>query len=1542
MILRWIYNSWRFFWGIFWFIAIAAILMVVVAFFVLQLDSTKEMLAQRAEKYFVENFNGELRIGKLDGLIPFRFEVLDVSVIYYGTEDETIEADTVFSSESIVLGLDLWDMIRNRISVTYFNLENPVFRLTHTGNDTYTINRVFETGKTNTLLAGGQRTRLPVIFAPSVVISSGQITIDHYEWQPGGVKLPQPLHVRNLNLQMFVELNSSQRFVDIETLSFVIPEIHNDEFYLSGQFYNDERYLEFNRVQLTAGNTNLSATFEIDGVDLTKPDIRDQFVNASYRLIMDSASLTPADYSNIMADWDQYTSAVRLDILAEGTTQVLDVNRFNLSYGASDFFFYGELTNLLESDSFSYDVILDYVRIRDDDIQQFAVFQDFSFTDWDSLTTRGQVSGSINSIDGVITIEPPRGIIRLSGEASFRDSVDYAIAIQVDSLNLAQFPSITTNNSNINLTVNMRGSGLDVLTGSGFWGIYARNTFLENYDIPLFDLELAFRNGIYQPEFFITEGTGTASGSGKIDLNHSDPLTQISGNINGFNLRNLIRSANIPVTDFSADYFVNLKGAETDRLSGNLLISVRESEYNGEVIEGQSVELKLNDADQEVRRLELFSEIVNLTAEGSFKPSSIEDMFNLWKWEAYTRLEKRLWFADYDVSEAVGKPTGGNPVRIDLKGNLTNLDRISGIYKAFPDIDTDSDFEISLMADHQSLELSGSVHSREFRSDSLIASGANIMFNGQLKPAGTDVQYLNFDLTADIEKVDHPTLDIGGFGFKVQTTDNRWDIGTEIKTLGNEFAFRSDAEVVVSDSSVVLTMDRFFLGNEIYDWRNPREIRIVYDDSRRLIIDDLEISSDDGLVVLNGVFSDLDTDSMRYSLNEVGLAAVSSLIGGKISFDGSLNATVTTKTLTTSPTIEGDIFVDGLHLNNRLIGDVTFKSAFNPLNRHFDTSLSVETDEQKYAEYRKDNNGIGNNLHLSGFLVPPDPENPADTVFYFDADLKEIDMWILPLIVSGIFEEVEGKSTGTGVLYGTLEDYYFNALFNLDKVYARPVFLNTDYTLSGPLELDRITGLFIDNVSVSDGRQGQGNLYGIVDLNDFEREKYLNISLTLDRLQFLNNRYSADEPFYGNVTGTGEVNIIGLNTSPYLRTTQTIVVTSDSRLSIPLLDETSVEEQSRLIRYVTSFDEAFRHRTDHLVELDQGDDDLGFMEIFQFDLQFVAPQNTTVQLVFDPVTGEIITARGNGRIRITLEDQTLQMFGRFDVDDGDYLFVGGDIFSRRFSIREGGSITWEGDPANARVDITAAYRSRPNIAPVDPAIPDDTPQRIPVDLVLVIKGNLDSIENEFYFEFPNATDASEYTTLLSIINNEEQKLIQATSLLFTGTFIQTGSTGTDTGAFGRDFQGRAAGQAGLSLLSNQITSLLNSNLNNLNLDVDLNLTGLDQADLGVALRLFDDRLILRGGVYRDVYDESAEVSIGDLGVRYRINRALSVELFHRKDQRLALQQTETQVESVNGIGLEARVQFNTWRELGQRIWGSIRKIFVSSEERTQTVAESVE
>jgi hypothetical protein len=412
------------------------------------------------------------------------------------------------------------------------------------------------------------------------------------------------------------------------------------------------------------------------------------------------------------------------------------------------------------------------------------------------------------------------------------------------------------------------------------------------------------------------------------------------------------------------------------------------------------------------------------------------------------------------------------------------------------------------------------------------------------------------------------------------------------------------------------------------------------------------------------------------------------------------------------------------------------------------------------------------------------------------------------------------------------------------------------------------------------------------------------------------------------VAGSGLVTLTGSNITPFIRTVTPVSTTAESRLTIPLLPETAFDEQSRFIEFVKSFDEVFAPRTESLdqagVPIQQ---ERTFAETFRLDLQFIAPPRTTVQLLFDPLTNEVLNARGNGRIRITLEDQVFQMFGGFNVNSGDYTFVGGDIFVRRFQLRDGGTINWEGDPANARLNITASYRTRPNIGVLTGSAIDQQ-TRIPVDLILDITGTIQAIENDFYFEFANAIDVTQNATELSLLNSEDQKLLQATSLLFTGGFLPIGTAADGQFAeLSTSLQARA-GQVGLSqLLSNQINNLLSSSLSVL--DVDLNLTGFDQADLGVALRLFDDRLILRGeSQFFAGAEAGAETTLGDFGVTYSISRNLSLEVFHRRDPTLrSIVGNQSQAESINGIGLEAQIQFNTWSDLHTRIVRQLRRLF---------------
>ncbi|MDZ7682430.1 MAG: hypothetical protein U5J63_12130, partial [Fodinibius sp.] len=156
-------------------------------------------------------------------------------------------------------------------------------------------------------------------------------------------------------------------------------------------------------------------------------------------------------------------------------------------------------------------------------------------------------------------------------------------------------------------------------------------------------------------------------------------------------------------------------------------------------------------------------------------------------------------------------------------------------------------------------------------------------------------------------------------------------------------------------------------------------------------------------------------------------------------------------------------------------------------------------------------------------------------------------------------------------------------------------------------------------------------------------------------------------------------------------------------------------------------------------------------------------------------------------------------------DDGSLPFVTGEIISRRLELEPGGQIIWEGPADNARLDISAVYNARPRISTLisngsgETTDPGDA-KRVPIDLIVEINGTLSSVENNYYFRLPTSLDLSSGSTLQYTINqinrDEQQKLLQATSILFTGQFIPT--------------QGARSGTASLSESLTQGSTVLNA------------------------------------------------------------------------------------------------------------------------------------
>ena len=134
-----------------------------------------------------------------------------------------------------------------------------------------------------------------------------------------------------------------------------------------------------------------------------------------------------------------------------------------------------------------------------------------------------------------------------------------------------------------------------------------------------------------------------------------------------------------------------------------------------------------------------------------------------------------------------------------------------------------------------------------------------------------------------------------------------------------------------------------------------------------------------------------------------------------------------------------------------------------------------------------------------------------------------------------------------------------------------------------------------------------------------------------------------------------------------------------------------------------------------------------------------------------------------------------EMFGNLVVDNGEYQFK--NIVNKDFEVQSGGTISWDGNPYNANVDILAIHYARAN-----PSVLLDefngTTRKIDVELYTRIRGNLSNPQFDFDIEIPNANSVVA-NELEFKLRSEDDKMTQFFSVLATGSFARTTNNRTN-------------------------------------------------------------------------------------------------------------------------------------------------------------------
>jgi hypothetical protein len=1548
-VVRWLHRVWNTFWSIVVGVILTAVIGIGIIFGLIQLEPAKTYIATRIETNFSEKYNGVFTIGELDGLIPFRIELKDVNL--YPDSSSII---SVFNSDSIAANLDVPALFQQRFVVTGLNIKSPKIIIDPESNTSllYALKK-----KQVSTVADTSDTKKPFfeILAPNVSITEGEILIRN-AYQPSKfTSNSDSLVIKELDLAMFFEYKQDERFLDIERLSFVADEIELGRSQIFGQIYSDDRFLEFNSFNFINKDSYVNFTGRVDGINIFELDFAQQLRDAQYNLAIDEFSLSEERIEKVFPELPRFKYPLFLEADFSGGIKEVDVNSVSLNYGSSSINTSGNLYNFDKNNPFQYDLQFTDVRLDTSDVKYFFPnVNEYQLSAIANTKLSAGVLGNSEETEGFFASEGPRGKFELTGEIGFAAQKNLNVRYRTDSLNIGNLIGNFIQTTNISSEGEFQTSDYNDFTSFDRFTFSSNDLGINDSTFSKVEFVASGSNNIIYPNFLIEAQNGILEGEGVLDFSKPQTSILLEGNGENLSLQYFFQSSLLADVLMDIEYKAEFVGESVNDATGVLNINIPFATANEDTLKPQLIYADVANLSPTNRSIRVTTTAADISLEGNYTISSLLPLTNYWISFFKERLENEFFTESFSKREIKTDQKLGNQ-DFNITAQLKDVNLIKKYLPNFPEMIASTRITSNITADTTRLLFNADIFDPNFEIGEFKADSIRTQLTGSFRHNQTLKEFSNFLISAEIANFETPYFITRGFDFDFDMTRDSIHIKNQIDVIGEESNLLLESTTLLTDSSIISKINDFQLGSDVYSWENKDTPILTYKNTEKLVFEDFTFQNREELFNIEGAFSEEPSDSVNYLFRGVKLDRISNLINGKVDFGGNLNGVFVTRTLTRLPTIEGTINLNAFSLNNQTVGDFEISSVFNKELNRFDTNINVSTDSTIYPSYFERNDREGQNLEFSGYvLAPVDGEFPkVDSLFHFDLDFNTVDLWIVPFLIPKVFTEMAGVASGNGEIWGNLETYDFRVDYNIgpnDAVYMKPRFLDTYYYGQGPITFTRAEGLVFKDIFLIDPSGGLAVLDGWYNFNDFQPVHSMDINIDTDEFQFLNNNFDPTVPFFGKAYGTGVVNISGTNVNPVLTTIEPMLISDFSQIELPLLEETDFDEGNKFIRFVDSFEtygsdsSSFNGSSTNFNEQDDLSE-LTFAERFTLDLQFIANNPMTVRLIFDQITGDVITANGTGRLRIRLEDEDLSIFGRFDVNDGNYQLVSGDIFTRRFNLEPGGSIVWEGEPDNARLNINAVYSARPNIRTLTTSRSDldltdpSNIQRTPVDLVLNISGSISSIENNFYFRLPNTFESRQNSTLstqiASLNRNEDEKLLQATSFLLMGDFIPATSV-NGASSLTENFTGSGAvlnplisNQLISPLLSNQINSLLSSDISSF--DVDFNLNTYNQVDLGLALRLYNDRIIIR----RDGQLTGAQSNIGDLGATYKINRTFSVTAFHRQDptfSNLSNGQETQQGQDINGVGVEAEVSFNTWQDFFKKIGSPFRKLFGKKEE----------
>ena len=672
-----------------------------------------------------------------------------------------------------------------------------------------------------------------------------------------------------------------------------------------------------------------------------------------------------------------------------------------------------------------------------------------------------------------------------------------------------------------------------------------------------------------------------------------------------------------------------------------------------------------------------------------------------------------------------------------------------------------------------------------------------------------------------------------------------------------------------------------------------------------------------------GTISKSANDSLLLNLQNVQLGYIFDIANfHSVDFDGQATGKAKLTNLFSKPRIDADMQVANFLFNDSPMGHLKIKGGFHAATDSIPIDALIERNDGKVTSI------LG--------AVRPKRKN-----LDLHIDAEGCNIGFIQPYVEGIFSGFQGNASGNFHFFGGFKSLQLegkglaNAGFRIDV-------LGTEFHVADSIYITP-RRFSLTQASVTDGEGHRGRVTARLNHTFFKNFNY-NLQLDSDGMQLVNKAESFDLPFFGKAYARGTVYLSG--NAERLSVDGALATTGNTEFCYKLTGNT-VAEDNAFIQFTpikfgnnpspntvsdgsTSFYSNAEKKENTLPASGKGAEQYvfsGMPEDVPIDVRLnllldINPE-AQMRVIVDPKAGDYISCTGNGNIRIDYFNKgDFNMFGTYTINKGMYKFSLQEVIRKDFTIREGSSLTFSGNPYRALCNLRAIYTvnsvSLRDLGTDVVNVLQTNQTSVRVNCVMDVTGMLSSPEIHLGIELPNENEEVQ-SVVRNFISTEDQMNMQILYLLGIGKFYTpdyANKTGNNSNAMSSVLSSTLSGQ-----LNDMLSQVINSNKWNFGVNGSTGEEGWTDMEFQGMLsgQLLNNRLLINGNFgYRDnsMYTNQQSNFIGDFDIEYLLTKSGDIRLraYNKSNDRYS---TKTTL-NTQGIGVVVRKDFDYWWQLINR------------------------